>query len=211
MNELVLLFASSNSGKLVEVREVAAGYGITVRSPNDVDADAFPGVDESAADYAGNALLKAEAYGAWSRLPAFADDTGLEVAALDGAPGLYSARYAGEPVDFRRNIAKLLSTLEGQTDRRALFRSVICLTGLTTEPLFSEAVINGTIALTPSGSGGFGYDSVFITDEHGRTLAELKERGVHVKTHRVLALEKLFERIKGLPEPRFSSKPQTRP
>lgn len=190
------LFASMNSGKLVEVREVAARFGLTVLSPRELKAaEAPPDVEESADTYRGNALLKAEAYARWSGMPAFADDAGLEVEALQGAPGVWSARYAGEAADPEKNIQKLLKNLAGVSNRTAAFRSLICLFSEAEGVKVAEGFLHGRIAEEPAGKGGFGYDSVFIVDGYTETLAELKERNVPVKTHRILALEKLFSEL----------------
>ena len=154
-----------------------------------------PEVLESAADYAGNARLKAEAFAAWSGLAAVADDTGLEVQALGGAPGILSARFAGEQGNMKANIAKLLKEMEGQNNRQAFFRCVLCLVQPSVVPLTVEGILTGEIAREPRGAGGFGYDNVFVVAGCGRTLAELKEAKVEIKTHRILALEKLFAQL----------------
>jgi len=194
---MTYLFASSNKGKAVEVRETAQRFGIAVASPAELQGlPPPPEVEESAATYRGNALLKAKAYCDWSGLPSFGDDSGLEVEALNGAPGIYSARYAGEPSNPQRNIEKLLGVLSCAGNRRAAFRSVICLVRPGAEPLYVEAVLHGEIGREQKGAGGFGYDPVFVVDGFGATLAELKERGIEVKTHRILALEKLFSELR---------------
>lgn len=198
----VILFASTNKGKLAEVRAVAAGRVVVIASPEEVYATPAhfrllnpgppPAVDENADTYLGNARLKAEAFYAWSRLPALADDTGLEVASLNGEPGLFSARYAGEGCSFAENIKKLLGALESQRDRRACFRCVVFLKIDAERTVTAEGILEGEISRAPRGTGGFGYDNIFIVAGTGRTLAELKEGGREFKTHRELACERLF-------------------
>ena len=189
-----LLFASTNSGKLAEVREVAAQFGIKILDPATLKGKfgEVPEVAENASDYLGNARLKAEAFRRWASLPVLADDTGLEVDALGGAPGLQTARYAGVGARAEQNIAKLQEALTGKSNRRARFVCVLCLIDSNGEEAVSRATLEGEIAQSPVGRGGFGYDPVFIVSGTELSLAELKERGVSVKTHRVLALEQLF-------------------
>ncbi len=195
MNNKTFLFASGNKGKLAEVRSVAKNFGVTVVAPADLEKDTQPpNVDESASSYAGNAKLKAEAFASWADMPAFSDDTGLEVDALGGAPGVYSARYAGESCKMEDNINKLLETLKGEQNRAAKFCCTICVYREGKTELFN-AELKGQIAKERSGKGGFGYDSVFIVDGYNKSLAQIKEEGLPLKTHRVLALEKFFKSL----------------
>ena len=195
MREIV--FASTNPGKLAEMRELAAPTGVVILSP----AEARPGVsppavDETATTYLGNARLKAAAIASWSGLPALGDDTGLEVEALNGAPGLITARYAGAGCPMARNIEKLLSALCGESNRRADF---VCALSLAIAPgryLEVEERLAGEIALEAAGDGGFGYDGVFVLPEYGRTLAELKGAAVPVQTHRARAMASLMQRLR---------------
>ncbi len=200
----ILLFASTNLGKLKEVREVARSFGISVISPGEVltDYKSFglseqpgppPIVEENGATYEENAKLKADAFFQWSGMPSLADDTGLEVKALAGAPGLISARYAGEPSNAARNIEKLLKELAPHTDRSAHFYCLLYLKLSKDEFVIAEGQIDGEIAHAPQGRGGFGYDPIFVVRNLKASLAELKERSTFFKTHRVLALESLFE------------------
>jgi len=195
MREIV--FASTNPGKLAEMRVLAAPAGVAILSP----AEAKPGVspppvDETATSYMGNARLKAAAIASWSGLPALGDDTGLEVEALHGAPGLITARYAGPGCTMEQNIEKVLGALSGQSDRRARF---VCALSLAVAPghyLEVEHHLAGEIALMPAGDGGFGYDCVFLLPEYGRTLAELKGAAVPVQTHRARAMASLMQRLR---------------
>ena len=195
MDNKTFLFASGNKGKLKEVRSVAKDFGVTVVAPNDLEKDTQPpNVDESASSYAGNAKLKAEAFASWAGMPAFSDDTGLEVDALGGAPGVYSARYAGESCKMEDNIDKLLHALENEDNRSAKFCCTICAYEKGKTELYT-AELKGKIAKERSGNGGFGYDSVFIVDGFNKSLAQIKEEGLPIKTHRVLALEKFFKSL----------------
>lgn len=188
---LKILFASSNQGKLREVRAVAERFGVGVLSPPDLAPD-WPRVKEDADTYRANAFLKAEAFFAWSKLPSLADDSGLEVSCLSGAPGVLSARFAGEKATDAQNRAKLLERLRGQTQRQALFRCQLCLKCSPAQLFFAEGILEGEIANAERGGAGFGYDSLFVVSGTGKTLAELKGAQVEPQTHRVRALENLF-------------------
>ena len=190
-----ILFASSNKGKSAEIKEVAQSFPeISIVFPEEVGPGA-PEVEESAADYRGNAELKARAYQAWGGVPALADDTGLEVKALNGLPGVRSARYAGEPSNPKKNIAKLLEELRGCADRRARFVCVLVAILQDLTIVTSEAALEGSIIEGTRGSGGFGYDSIFVPAGFTKTLAELKGEGSSVETHRIAAARKLFSDI----------------
>lgn len=184
-----LVFATNNRHKLEEVRAVLEGkFEIVGLHEIGCEED----IPETAETLDGNALLKAryifETYG----FDCFADDTGLEVDALNGAPGVYSARYGGIPHDANRNIEKLLTNLKGITDRKARFRTVICLIqdGKT---LYFNGKIDGKIIDELKGSTGFGYDPVFVPDGYSETFAEL---GAEIKnniSHRALAVNELIK------------------
>ncbi|MCB0332866.1 MAG: non-canonical purine NTP pyrophosphatase [Bdellovibrionales bacterium] len=154
----MLLFASGNRGKCGEAKELALECGVSLVSPFDLTASfceqqglpvpkgAPPQVDETGRTYEENAHLKAQAYFDWSGIPSVADDSGLEVVALGGEPGLYTARYAGEGCSPDENIQKLLMVLEGEQNRRALFICVLCLVGFDS-PMFIRGELDGEIAL----------------------------------------------------------------
>lgn len=191
-----ILFATSNPGKIADVRTAVGYSGIEIVAPTEIEGKgAPPEVAEGTISYRVNARLKAEAFGAWSGLPAIGDDTGLEVQALGGAPGIISARYAGEGASARSNTEKLLATLQGVADRGALFRAVLVL--VTPDGRIVEGVgeLHGSITEKPRGGGGFGYDNVFEVEGTGKTLAELKEAASGVVTHRHRALRALFDQI----------------
>jgi len=202
-----ILFASTNRGKFVEVSRVGSEFGVQFLFPDDLAAGKYsipglptpvgspPEIEESGSTYLENAKRKAEAFYAWARVASLADDAGLEVEALSGAPGLHSARYAGPDCVSSQNIEKLLTELEGVSDRAAQFRSVLFFQNDDQKVLTSEAVVEGVILTERRGEGGFGYDSVFYVPSEEKTLAEIKQEGVPFKTHRILALEKIFQAI----------------
>lgn len=194
MTPLTILFASTNRGKLVEVRQIAGEFGIAIRDLAELEPERglAPEVDESADSYEGNARLKAEAYAAWSGMITLADDTGLEVAALGGKPGVRSARYAGPDADGAANRTRLLGELTGVDQREARFVCVLVLVVPEGAGRESRAALEGRISLNAAGSGGFGYDSIFFLPQYGMTLAEAKAQQVSVETHRIKALRQLF-------------------
>jgi XTP/dITP diphosphohydrolase len=187
-----VVLASSNAGKLREFGELLGGLNIQLIAQSDlgiVDAD------ETGLTFVENALIKARHASRLSGLPALADDSGLCVDALGGAPGLHSARYAGPGADNPANIAKLLGALTGIPDalRGAHFVCVLALVLHPDDPtpLIATGRLQGRIAQTPAGSGGFGYDPVFTLPELGRTVAELDPADKHGRSHRGKALRRL--------------------
>lgn len=186
----MLVFATNNDHKLREVRQMLPP-GLEVKSLNDIGLHAD--IPETATTLEGNAELKAryvsERFGGCD---VFADDTGLEVEALDGAPGVYSARYAGPGHDSKANMERLLRELQGKENRRARFRTVIAL--IRDGKLQTvEGIVNGTIALAPQGADGFGYDPVFIPDEaaDGRSFAQMTPDEKNAISHRGRAMQAL--------------------
>lgn len=189
MEKRKLVFASNNPHKLEEARQIAAGR-FEILSLSDINChDEIP---ETAPDLKGNALIKArwihDRYG----VDCFADDTGLMVDALDGAPGVMSARYAGDPCTPAQNVEKILHELEGVKDRKAHFTTVVALILDGKEYLF-EGSVEGSIAETPGGEAGFGYDPVFIADETGLRFAEMSAEEKNAISHRGRAMRKLSE------------------
>jgi len=165
-----VVLATANPHKAAEIGPLLSGFDVAPRPPELAD------VDETSDTLEGNARLKAEAVAAFSGELAVADDTGLEVDALGGRPGVWSARYAGEDVTYADNVAKLLTELEGVAigDRRARFRTVVVARTPDGRELVAEGTVDGHIAVSPSGDRGFGYDSVFVPDDgDGRTFAEM--------------------------------------
>ena len=171
-----LVLASSNDGKLREFRRLLAPLGIEVIAQAELG---IAEADEPHATFVENALAKARHASAQAKLPALADDSGVCVDALGGAPGVQSARYAGEPKSDVRNNAKLVAALKGVADRRAHYYCVLVLVRHADdpEPLIADGAWYGTIVDTPRGAGGFGYDPHFVDDETGLTGAELPLRG----------------------------------
>lgn len=188
------MLATANPHKAAEIAELLAGVVELEPRPASV-----PDVEETGETLTDNARLKAIALVEATGLPAVADDTGLEVVALGGAPGVYSARYAGEHASYADNVAKLLQALAGEPDRRAAFKSVALARWPDGREVVAVGVVGGIIGETPVGAGGFGYDPVFVPDEgDGRTFAQLAEESgwaKHRLSHRGRAFRQLAERL----------------
>lgn len=183
-----LVFATNNKHKLDEVRKITAQHNIEVVSLADIHChDEIP---ETADTLEGNALQKAQYIQDKFGLDCFADDTGLEVEALDNAPGVYSARYAGPGHDSEANMQKLLQEMEGKTNRKARFRTVIALIIGDKQYCFS-GIVNGTITTEKKGENGFGYDPIFIPEGYEQTFAELGDFVKNKISHRAKAVEQL--------------------
>ena len=183
-----LVCASANPDKVVEIQRLLDGVVDLLPRPADV-----PDVIEDADTLLGNARLKAVALCAATGLPAVADDTGLEVEALGGAPGVYAARYAGEGCSYADNRAKLLSELAGSADRRAAFKTVAIVVWPDGTELHVEGVCPGMITTAERGDIGFGYDQVFQPDEgDGGTFAEMGNDAKNVISHRGRAFRALL-------------------
>jgi XTP/dITP diphosphohydrolase len=194
---LRLVLASANPDKAAEI---AAVLGATLEIELLPRPSEVPDVVEDGETLLDNARLKARALVAATGLPAVADDTGLEVAALGGAPGVYSARYAGEDVTYADNVAKLLSELDalpdGGGERAARFRTVALVAYPDDTEVWSEGVVDGTIARQATGTGGFGYDPVFVPVEGGgRTFADMTPDEKHAISHRGRAFRSLADAL----------------
>lgn len=189
-----IVFATNNAHKLREIREIM-GPQWEVMSLADIGC--HEDIEETADTLAGNAEIKAayvkEHYG----YDCFADDTGLLVDALDGAPGVYSARYAGPGHDSAANMALLLKNLEQSDDRKAHFSTVICLK-TDADTRFFEGRVDGEIMRTPSGAGGFGYDPVFRPEGCDRTFAEMTDEEKNSMSHRGRATRRLTDYLSTL-------------
>jgi XTP/dITP diphosphohydrolase len=183
-----VVVASKNPDKIEEVESVLEGLGIVGEIVRDRD---WPDVEETESTLEGNARLKARAVARATGLVAIADDTGLEVDALDGAPGVISARYAGPSASYSDNVQRLLSELAGRTDRSARFRTVIAAVDPAGDEWTAEGVVEGRITTSPRGSYGFGYDPVF--EVAGRTLGEMTPSEKSAISHRARALTALAE------------------
>jgi XTP/dITP diphosphohydrolase len=188
---LKLVCASANPDKVAEIAAILGPDVDLAARPGDV-----PDVVEDADTLDGNARLKATAIAAATGQPALADDTGLEVAALGGAPGVYAARYSGPGASYADNRAKLLAELAGHADRRASFRTVVMVVWPDGSELAAEGVCEGTIAEQERGERGFGYDPVFIPVEgDGRTFAEMSDSEKNALSHRARALRNLLSTL----------------
>ncbi|HEX7772210.1 MAG TPA: RdgB/HAM1 family non-canonical purine NTP pyrophosphatase [Pyrinomonadaceae bacterium] len=184
-----LLLGTRNPGKLREITSILEGSGWSFSSLQDFDH--IGSAEENGLTYAENAIAKAQFYAAATGLIALADDSGLEVAALDWRPGIHSARYAGDNASDADRRQLLLSELSksGNSNRRARFVCVVAIANPRGTVLnISEGICHGTITSTPHGAGGFGYDPLFIPDGHTQTFAELPEPIKNLISHRALAL-----------------------
>ena len=187
-----LLFATNNQHKLREIQEIM-GQEFRVLSLKDVNQDVD--IPETQATIEGNAVQKARFIHDLTGMNCFADDTGLEIDALEGRPGVFSARYAGEGCSFDDNIDKILMELSGTGNRKACFRTVICLILEGKESLF-EGRIDGVITDERKGVDGFGYDPVFLPDGYGQTFAEMPAYLKNGISHRGRAAEKMRKALK---------------
>jgi XTP/dITP diphosphohydrolase len=191
---LRLVLASHNEGKLREFRGLLQPLAIEVIAQSELDV---PEADEPHATFVENALAKARHASAHANLPALADDSGLCVPALGGAPGVQSARYAGLPKSDALNNARLIAALQGVTDRRAHYACVLALVRHAgdPEPILADGRWHGTIVDTPRGSGGFGYDPHFEDEATGMTGAELPLAKKNELSHRGKAMRALIARL----------------
>jgi XTP/dITP diphosphohydrolase len=190
----ILFLASANIHKIEELEQMLKPLGVELKSTRDV-----PGtedVDEDQPDLEGNALKKARHWQRKTGLPSLADDTGLEVEVLDGAPGVHSARYAGEKATYDQNLKKLIRELNGEKNRRALFRTVIAFVEDEGKEHLFEGVCKGTIIPEARGEKGFGYDPVLVPEGHEKTFAELSSVEKNRISHRGLALEQFLDFLK---------------
>lgn len=187
-----LVFATNNKHKLEEVRAIV-GDRVEILSLNDIDC--HDDIPETADTLQGNALIKARYIHEKYNVDCFADDTGLEVEALDGAPGVYSARYAGEECDSQANMHKLLENLTGENNRNAQFRTVIALIIKGEEKLFN-GIVKGEISREKMGNSGFGYDPIFIPEGFSQSFAQMSSEMKNSISHRYRATEQLSNYLK---------------
>lgn len=189
-----LVLATHNSHKKREMNTLLAPLGISI-----VGLDDFPqigDIEETGTTLLENSLIKARSVHQITGLPSLADDTGLEVDALDGAPGVYSARFAGENPTYEDNVNKLLSKLEGVSaeKRTARFRTIIAFVDGRRE-LFAEGIIEGLITVEPCGHEGFGYDPIFLPETESKTFAEMSQERKNQISHRGRALAKMQKKL----------------
>lgn len=195
MKEMVI--ATKNKGKVKEFEALFERYGIKITSLLDIN-EPIPDIEETGTTFKENARLKAEGIAKVLNVPVVADDSGLAVDALEGRPGVYSARYAGEPTDDMKNYEKLLDELKDvpDTERTARFICVLALAIPGKETIFTEGTCEGTIAQEPKGTNGFGYDPVFIPEGYDCTMAQLEQSEKNRISHRYHALLQLEEWLK---------------
>ncbi|MBR4720612.1 MAG: RdgB/HAM1 family non-canonical purine NTP pyrophosphatase [Clostridia bacterium] len=189
-----IVAATNNSGKAREFAEILKDTGISVLTMK--DAGISIEIAETGKNFAENAMIKAKAVSELCDLPVLADDSGLCVNCLDGAPGLYSARFAGENATDKELRAKLLSEMQGMTDRSAFFISSVVLLYKNGKAITAEGKVLGHILTEEKGTGGFGYDALFYCDEIGKTFAEATPLEKDAVSHRGRALKALCEKIK---------------
>ena len=185
-----LVFATNNQHKIDEAQDIVKGkLKLISLKEAGVDID----VDETETTFRGNAWLKAQAVWELTGLPCVADDSGLCVEALGGEPGVYSSRYAGEAGNHTKNNEKLLKEMDGKSDRRAFFTTVLCLVGLDDTPIYIEGRVNGVILREIQGRDGFGYDPLFCPDGDNRSFAEMSAAEKNAMSHRGRAFQSLME------------------
>ena len=189
-----LVLASKNAHKLVEMRDILSQLGVEVVLESDVGVDVD--VEETGTTFEENAFLKAHAVMEASGLPAIADDSGLCVDALGGAPGVYSARYGGPELDDAGRYRLLLENLRGQLDRRGKFVSAICCCFPNGDRVEARGECPGTLAYAPRGEDGFGYDPIFFVPEQKKTFAQLTAEEKNAISHRGKALAAFAEKLR---------------
>ena len=188
-----LVFATNNRHKLEEVRDIL-GSGVEVLSLSDIGCN--DDIPETADTLQGNALIKARHIYNKYNVNCFADDTGLEVEALNGAPGVYSARYAGDGHDSEANMQKLLQNLTGKSNRNAQFRTVIALI-IDGEEMLFDGIVKGRITEEKMGCSGFGYDPIFVPEGYSESFAQMGSDEKNSISHRYRATKKLNDYLKG--------------
>ncbi|MCI9240148.1 XTP/dITP diphosphatase [Oscillibacter sp.] len=188
------VLATHNPGKLAEMKAILSGLGVEAVSP--AEAGVEVDVEETGTTFAENAMLKAKAVCAAAGLPAIADDSGLCVNALNGGPGVYSARYGGEGLDDAGRRRLLLQNLRGQTTRAAHFTCAVACAFPNGDTLEAEGRCDGAIAFAPLGEGGFGYDPVFLIPEKGKTFGQIGPEEKSKISHRGKALAAFAEKLR---------------
>ncbi|WP_306984167.1 XTP/dITP diphosphatase [Alkalicoccobacillus murimartini] len=191
MNEIII--ATTNKGKINEFKQLLEGNGKVIKSL--LDYPHIPDIPEDGLTFHENAAIKAETLASLLNRTVIADDSGLEVDALNGEPGIYSARFAGEEKSDQANITKLLHLLEGvpETERTARFVCVMAVAQPKEETIYFKGQFEGTIATEPSGDQGFGYDPVFFVPALGKTAAEISSEEKNARSHRGKAIQELLK------------------
>ncbi len=184
-----LVFATNNKHKLEEIKDILRDkFRVSGLKECGIDED----IEETGVTLQENALIKARFVHDTLNENCFSDDTGLEIEALGGKPGVYSARYAGEPSDAKKNVELILEQMKGEENRKAQFRTIIVLI-YRGEEYYFEGIIRGEIAKVCSGDNGFGYDPIFVPEGYDKSFAELSMDVKNKISHRALATEKLLE------------------
>jgi XTP/dITP diphosphohydrolase len=183
-----LIVASHNAGKVREIRELLDSFAVVIVSAGDLN---LPEPEETGLTFVANAELKARAAAATANLPALADDSGLSIDALNGAPGIYSARWAGPEKDFNIAMQRIEREMRGHGDRTARFICALSLAWPDGHCETFQGEIKGVLTFPPSGEKGFGYDPIFIADGHGVTFAEMEPAEKHAISHRADAFRQL--------------------
>jgi XTP/dITP diphosphohydrolase len=189
-----LVIASHNDGKVREIRELLSPYRLKIIGASELELEE---PEETGSTFAENAALKAEAAALASFLPALADDSGLVVAALNGAPGIHSARWAGPKRDFRVAMARVEDEMKrsGNPDKRAHFVCVLAIAAPGEETQTFEGRVYGSVEFPPRGQFGFGYDPIFLPEAHRFTFAEMDPKAKHAMSHRAKAFEKFVKAV----------------
>jgi XTP/dITP diphosphohydrolase len=187
-----LVIASHNQGKVREIRELVLPFGVDVVSAGELGL-AEP--EETGDTFAANAALKAHAAAQAARLPALADDSGLVVPALDGAPGIYSARWAGPSKDFSHAMQRVQTALGGNPDRRAAFVCALAVAWPDGALRGFDGQVEGSLVWPPRGDRGFGYDSMFLPDGGSLTFGEMEPAAKHAISHRAIAFRRLVDGV----------------
>ena len=187
------VIATHNANKLKEMSDILSKLGVSVLSPADLGITVE--VEETGTTFSENAMIKAKAFCAAAGLPAIADDSGLCVDALNGGPGVYSARYGGEGLDDRGRYMLLLNNMRGQTTRAAHFACAVCCAFPSGDELTAEGTCEGAVAFAPMGENGFGYDPVFLVPEKAKTFAQLTAEEKAEISHRGKALAAFVEKL----------------
>ncbi|WP_284139755.1 XTP/dITP diphosphatase [Virgibacillus sp. LDC-1] len=193
-----VVIATKNKGKVMEFNQFFSEYGIDVKSL--LDMPSVPDIAETGSTFQENAALKAEEIAAKLGQAVLADDSGLIIDALDGRPGIFSARYAGEPKNDQANLEKVLKELEGVSleKRTARFICVLAISVPGKQTVFRTGYCEGKIALAPQGENGFGYDPIFIPDGYEKTMAELSPEEKNSISHRKNAIDQLEDWVQSL-------------
>lgn len=185
-----LIIASHNPGKVREIGELLGSFGVEVVSAGDLG---LPEPEETGDTFVANAKLKSEAAATAGQLPALADDSGFALAALQGAPGIYSARWAGPEKDFGQAMATCEEMMRGAEDRSAKFICALSLSWPDGETVVFEGTVSGEFTWPPQGDKGFGYDPVFVPEGHNMTFAEMEPAEKHAMSHRANAFRQLVD------------------